>query len=66
MPVYKDKKSGTWYCQFYYKDWMGNKKQKRKRGFKKQGEAKDWERLFINKKKVLSQKTSSRRRPRWL
>lgn len=23
MPAYKDKKSGKWYCKFYYKDWTG-------------------------------------------
>lgn len=49
MPAYKDKKRGTWYCQFYYTDWMGVKKQKRKRGFAKQGDAKKWEREFLDK-----------------
>lgn len=47
MPVYKDKKRGTWYCQFYYKDWTGEKKQKRKRGFATQREAKAWEYNFL-------------------
>ena len=47
MPTYKDEKTGTWYCKFYYTDWQGNKKQKLKRGFKLQREAKDWERLFL-------------------
>ena len=49
MPVYKDEKRNTWYCQFYYKDWTGITKQKRKRGFKKQGQAKEWEREFLSK-----------------
>lgn len=49
MPAYKDKKRGTWYCQFYYKDWMGVRHQKRKRGFTKQADAKKWEREFLDK-----------------
>ena len=48
MPVYRDEDRGTYYCQFYYKNWRGEKKQKRKRGFKKQKDAKDWERNFLN------------------
>ena len=47
MPTYKDENTGTWYCKFYYKDWTGNKKQKLKRGFKLQRDAKEWERLFL-------------------
>lgn len=47
MPTYKDEKTGSWYCKFYYTDWQGNKKQKLKRGFKLQREAKDWERQFL-------------------
>lgn len=48
MPTYKDKKRGTWYCQFYYQDWTGETKQKRKRGFKREKDAKEWERNFLN------------------
>lgn len=48
MPAYKDKKRGTWYCQFYYQDWTGETKQKRKRGFKREKDAKEWERNFLN------------------
>lgn len=48
MPVYKDEDRGTYYCQFYYKNWRGETKQKRKRGFAKRKEAKDWERNFLN------------------
>ena len=47
MPTYKDEKTGSWYCKFYYTDWQGNKKQKLKRGFKLQRDAKDWERKFL-------------------
>lgn len=46
MPVYKDKNRNTWYCQFYYQDWTGKTKQKRKRGFSTQREAKEWEKKF--------------------
>lgn len=47
MPVYKDESKGTWYCKFYYTDWTGQKRQKMKRGFKLQREAKEWEREFL-------------------
>jgi len=47
MPCYKDEKTNTWYCKFYYTDLNGSKKQKLKRGFKLQREAKDWERNFL-------------------
>ena len=49
MPAYKDEKTGTWYCKFYYVDWTGTSRQKMKRGFKLQREAKDWERSFLEK-----------------
>lgn len=49
MPAYKDEKTGTWYCKFYYVDWTGTRRQKMKRGFKLQREAKDWERSFLKK-----------------
>lgn len=49
MPVYKDETTGTWYCKFYYTDYTGVKKQKKKRGFKLQREAKEWERAFLER-----------------
>ncbi len=49
MPAYKDEERGTWYALFYYTDWMGNRKRKKKRGFKTQREAKEFEREFLNK-----------------
>ena len=49
MPAYKDEERGTWYASFYYTDWMGNRKLKKKRGFKTQREAKEFERDFLNK-----------------
>lgn len=49
MPTYKDEKTGTWYCKFYYTDYTGAKKQKLKRGFKLQREAKEYERTFLER-----------------
>lgn len=46
MPCYKDKKAGTWYCQFRYCDFTGAHRQKRKRGFKTKREAQAWEHEF--------------------
>ena len=46
VPAYKDEQRGTWYCQFYYEDWQGNKKKKQKRGFKTKREAIEWENSF--------------------
>lgn len=48
MPAYKDPKRGTWFCKFYYRNWQGVNKQKMKKGFKTQKEAKAYERDFIN------------------
>lgn len=47
MPTYKDEKTGTWYCKFYYTNYTGVRKQKLKRGFKLQRDAKEWERTFL-------------------
>ena len=49
MPAYKDEKRGTWYASFYYTDWQGEKRAKLKRGFKKQKDAKEFERAFLDK-----------------
>ncbi len=46
MAVYKDKKTGKWYCSVYYKDWNGDLKRKMKRGFATKREATDWERSY--------------------
>ena len=43
MPVYKDEERGTWYVRCYYEYFTGKKKQIKKRGFKLQREAKEWE-----------------------
>jgi len=47
MPVYKDSERNTYYVKTYYTDWTGTRRQKMKRGFKLQREAKEWERLFL-------------------
>ncbi len=49
MPTYYDEKTKKWFCKFYYTDYTGAKKQKKKRGFKLQREAKEWERAFLEK-----------------
>jgi len=48
MGVYKDTKRGTWFVELRYKDIFGNNRKKKKRGFKRQSEAKKWEIEFIN------------------
>ena len=48
MAVKKNSK-GTWYTKFYYTDWNGKRKQKKKEGFKTKGEAVEFERDFLNK-----------------
>lgn len=47
MPVYKDEKHNTWYVKLYYTDWTSQKRQKMKRGFKLQRDAKEWENDFL-------------------
>lgn len=49
MPAYYDEKTKTWYCKFYYTDYTGTKRQKKKWGFKLQREAKEWERAFLER-----------------
>lgn len=49
MPVFKDESRNTFYVKTYYTDYTGAKRQKMKRGFKLQREAKEWERAFLEK-----------------
>jgi len=49
MPTYKDEERKTWYCQFYYTDFTGARKKKKKRGFTTQREAKEYEKQFTLK-----------------
>lgn len=46
MPVYKDKKTNTWYVKGRYKDWTGTTKYLMKRGFQLKREAIEWEEAF--------------------
>lgn len=46
MPAYKDGKAGTWFVKFYCKDWTGENKQIKKRGFATKREALDYERNY--------------------
>lgn len=50
MPQYKNESTGKWYCSFYYTDWQGNRKKKKKEGFKTKKEAKEYEAEFIKQK----------------
>lgn len=47
MPTYKDPETKQWYASFYYTDWQGHRKKKKKRGFATQREAKEFERNFL-------------------
>ncbi|EXG84092.1 site-specific recombinase XerD [Clostridium sp. ASBs410] len=49
MPSYYEEKTKTWFCKFYYQDYTGTRRQKKKRGFKLQREAKEWERNFLER-----------------
>lgn len=49
MPSYYDEKTKSWYCIFYFTDWTGTRKQKKKRGFERKKDAQEWERTFLLK-----------------
>ncbi len=51
MAAFKDKERGTWFCKFYYTEYTGERKQKKKRGFATKKEALEWERNFLTKEK---------------
>ena len=52
MPAYKyqtaDGKT-KWYANFYYTDWLGQKKHKCKRGFDTKGAAREYEYSFLDR-----------------
>lgn len=48
MPSYK-KENGNWYCSFYYTDYQGHRKKKKKEGFRTKRESTEYEREFILK-----------------
>ncbi len=47
MPSYYNETTKKWYCKFYYTDWKGQKKQKKKSGFPRKKDAVEWERIFL-------------------
>ena len=49
MSVSKDPVRGTWTMYTRYKDWQGQVKEKRKRGFRTKHEAQEYERQFLMK-----------------
>ena len=52
MPAFRNKDNGSWYVQFRYTDWRGERKQKLKRGFATKKEALAWEREFLMQKQA--------------
>lgn len=52
MPQYRDKKRGTWFASFYYTDWQGQHRLKKKRGFETKREAKAFEDEFLRKESM--------------
>lgn len=58
MAAYKDELRNTWFCQFYYKDWQGVRKQKKRRGFLTRRDALEWERQWLSKQHQQDEKVS--------
>ena len=52
MGTFKNEKNNTWYVQFRYTDWKGERQQKFKRGFKTKREAQEWESDFLMMKQA--------------
>lgn len=52
MAAFKNRENGTWYVQFRYTDWKGERQQKFKRGFTTKKEALAWEREFLMQKQA--------------
>ena len=50
MPVYRDKKKGTWFVVLRYTDFTGTLRQTTKRGFRTKSDGKDYERRFLLQK----------------
>ena len=46
MPAYKDSVTGTWFVKFYSKNWTGENRQIKKRGFATKREALEFERNY--------------------
>ena len=52
MAAFKNKDNGTWFVQFRYTNWKGERKQKCKRGFPTKREALAWERECLLQKQA--------------
>jgi integrase len=52
MAAFKNKENGSWYVQFRYTDWRGERQQKLKRGFDTKRDAQAWERDFLMQKQA--------------
>src|SRR5574344_635017 len=50
MPAYKDKTTGSWNVQFYYKDWTGKNRKKYIRGCTTKKDAQEYENSFKSQK----------------
>ncbi len=48
MAAFKNVNRNTWTCKFYYTDWTGKRKQKKKEGFATKKAALDFENDFLN------------------
>ena len=67
MSAYYDKITKNWYCIFYFTDWKGTKKQKKKRGFSRKKDALEYEREFLDKlTKLKTYKTKKSRILTWI
>ena len=49
MSVYKNQKTGKWYCIFRVTDWTGKRKQIKKSGFARRADALEYERNYMAK-----------------
>lgn len=49
MSVYKNQKTGKWYCIFRVTDWTGKRKQIKKSGFTRRADALEYERNYMAK-----------------
>lgn len=49
MPIYKNEQRGTWFATFYYTDWTGTRKKKKKEGFTTKREAQAFEHDFLER-----------------
>lgn len=61
MAAFKNKDNNTWYVQFRYTDWRGERQQKLKRGFTTKKAALAWEREFPTRQNEMANKLNNER-----